>query len=278
MQRSGKHLSKKIGTTGKRARCRPVNEGGKGQKGLKREPGRQAPPQSLRTAFDCIRETRSLITLIDLNLSVNALRASGEQQLNLNTNEFSDDWSGPDVAPGRLADPQVVESLNDVLLQVAEGDRAAFLTLYRATSPKLFGVCLRILRDRSAAEDVLQELYATVWRRADSFDPARASALTWLTTIARNRAIDRIRERREVPLDEGGEDWLVDENPSPMSTRRRLQACLDELVPQQGYAIKEAFYTGASYSELAERAEVPLGTMKSWIRRSLLLLKACLQR
>lgn len=208
----------------------------------------------------------------------------GEQQLNLNTNEFSDDWSDQDVAPDRPVEPYGAASLNDMLLRVARGDRSAFLSLYRATSPKLFGVCLRMLRDRSAAEDVLQDLYATVWRRADSFDPSRASALTWLTTIARNRAIDRIRERHEVPLDEETAAWLVDENPSPMAeaeqsqARRRLQACIDELAPSQGFAIREAFYTGASYSELAERAEVPLGTMKSWIRRSLLLLKACLQR
>lgn len=190
----------------------------------------------------------------------------------------------PDASPERFTDPHGTESLNQVLQQVARGDRAAFSTLYRATSPKLFGVCLRMLRDRSAAEDVLQDLYATVWRRADSFDPARASALTWLTTIARNRAIDRIRERREVPLDEDVATWLVDENPSPMAVaeqsqaRGRLQTCINELDPQHGYAIKEAFYSGASYSELAQRAQVPLGTMKSWIRRSLLLLKACLQR
>jgi len=211
-------------------------------------------------------------------------RLPGEQQLNLNANDIADDWSVPDVSPERPADGYDAPSLNDVLLKVAQGDRSAFLTLYRATSPKLFAVCLRMLRDRSAAEDVLQELYATVWRRADSFDPARASALTWLTTIARNRAIDRIRERREAPLDEETAAWLVDENPSPMAiaeqsqARRRLQACMNELDPPQGHAIREAFFTGASYSELAERANVPLGTMKSWIRRSLLLLKACLQR
>ena len=89
-------------------------------------------------------------------------RLPGEQQLNLNANDIADDWSVPDVSPERPADGYDAPSLNDVLLKVAQGDRSAFLTLYRATSPKLFAVCLRMLRDRSAAEDVLQELYATV--------------------------------------------------------------------------------------------------------------------
>src|ERR1700704_496904 len=91
------------------------------------------------------------------------------------------------------------------LARVAGGDRAALQIVYRDTSAKLFGVCLRILNDRSEAEDVLQEVYLTVWRKAASFDPARASPITWLVAIARNRSIDRLRAtaggRRMEPID-----------------------------------------------------------------------------
>src|SRR6267154_5307936 len=91
------------------------------------------------------------------------------------------------------------------LVRVAAGDRAALQTVYQDTSAKLFGVCLRILNDKSEAEDVLQEVYLTVWRKAASFDPARASPITWLVAIARNRSIDRLRSaaggRRMDPID-----------------------------------------------------------------------------
>src|ERR1700682_1124291 len=97
------------------------------------------------------------------------------------------------------------------LVRVAGGDRTALRTIYQDTSAKLFGVCLRILNDRGEAEDVLQDVYVTVWRKAASFDPARASPITWLVAIARNRSIDRLRagagSRRLDPIDaaeEGG--------------------------------------------------------------------------
>ncbi len=208
--------------------------------------------------------------------------------MTFNANNLRDDWANDESPQAGAGDAQAPHSLNDVLKRVAGGDRTAFSALYRATSPKLYGICLRMLRDRSTAEEVLQELYSTVWQRANSFDPSRASALTWLTTIARNRAIDRLRERRDrasdTQIDDDAYGWLADEQASPIDmaeqsqVRTRLQACIDELAPQHGHAVREAFYTGASYAELAQRADVPLGTMKSWIRRSLLLLKGCLQR
>ncbi len=176
------------------------------------------------------------------------------------------------------------DELNQILQKVAQGDQRAFADLYRRTSSKLFGICVRMLRNRGEAEDLLQEIYTTVWRRAESFDPSRASAITWLATLVRNRAIDRLRQRREVQLDDASELEIVDERPSPAAMaersqeRRRLQRCLDALPAQQGDAVREAFFSGVTYSELAERASVPLGTMKSWIRRSLMQLKACLER
>ncbi|WP_236596716.1 sigma-70 family RNA polymerase sigma factor [Paraburkholderia hiiakae] len=185
-----------------------------------------------------------------------------------------------------MGDPEARrrDELNLLLLDVGTGDRAAFGTLYRRTSAKLFGVCLRMLRDRGEAEEVLQDVYVTVWRRAVTFDPTLASAITWLVAIARNRAIDRLRRHREEPLDESIGDEVADEGPSPAAIvehseeRRRLERCLEGLPAQKGSVIREAFFTGATYAELAERLSVPLGTMKSWIRRSLLQLKACLEQ
>jgi len=172
------------------------------------------------------------------------------------------------------------------LARVAGGDRAALQIVYQDTSAKLFGVCLRILNDRSEAEDVLQEVYLTVWRKAASFDPARASPITWLVAIARNRSIDRLRAaaggRRMDPIDAAEEV----QDPAPAAVElveaaqqsSRLGLCLEQLESRQLIAIRAAFLDGNTYEELAERMKVPLGTMKSWIRRGLLKLRDCLER
>jgi RNA polymerase sigma-70 factor, ECF subfamily len=171
------------------------------------------------------------------------------------------------------------------LVRVASGDRAALRLVYRDTSAKLFGVLLRILNDRSEAEDVLQDVYVTVWRKAAAFDPGRASPITWMVAIARNRAIDRLRasavSRRMEPIEAA--DAVSD--PAPAAVERvelaqqhqRLAGCLEELEPRHSTAIRAAFLDGATYEELATRMSVPLGTMKSWIRRGLLKLRACLE-
>jgi RNA polymerase sigma factor (sigma-70 family) len=172
------------------------------------------------------------------------------------------------------------------LARVAGGDRAALQIVYQDTSAKLFGVCLRILNDRGEAEDVLQEVYLTVWRKAASFDPARASPITWLVAIARNRSIDRLRAaaggRRMDPIDAAHEV----RDPAPAAVElveaaqqsSRLRLCLEQLESRQSTAIRSAFLDGNTYDELAERMKVPLGTMKSWIRRGLLRLRDCLER
>ena len=181
--------------------------------------------------------------------------------------------------------PAEREELNQLLRRTGREDQQAFAELYRRTSSKLFGVCLRMLHDRSEAEEVLQETYATVWRRASSFDAARASAITWLVTLSRNKAIDRLRQHREEQLDDPFRlDTLVDDQPGPAVSAetsqeyQRLEHCLDELEPQQKKSVREAFFTGATYNELATRCKVPLGTMKSWIRRSLMQLRTCLDQ
>jgi RNA polymerase sigma factor (sigma-70 family) len=171
------------------------------------------------------------------------------------------------------------------LTRVASGDRAALRLVYADTAAKLFGICLRILNDRTEAEDVLQEIYLTVWRRAGSFDPGRASPITWLVAIARNRSIDRLRSgaasRRVEPI-EAAEDVRDPAMPAldrleASQQNVRLSACLEKLEGRQSAAIRAAFLDGKTYEELAERMGVPLGTMKSWIRRGLLKLRNCLE-
>ena len=175
------------------------------------------------------------------------------------------------------------QALNLNIRRVAGGDRSALQAVYDATSAKLFGVVLRILNDRSEAEDVLQEVYITVWTKAGQFDESRASPITWLATLARNRAIDRQRQvgrRIQRPL-EDAED-IADERESGLDavlrseTSTRLDGCISELEEQHQKALRSAFFEGRTYDDVATLFGVPTGTMKSWIRRSLIKLKACL--
>ncbi|MGF6612578.1 RNA polymerase sigma factor (sigma-70 family) [Paraburkholderia sp. WSM4175] len=190
----------------------------------------------------------------------------------------------PDMTERSDADDARRVHLNNTLLRVARGEQEAFAHFYTLTASRVFAVIVRILHNRDEAEDMLQEVYTNAWRRADSFDPARGSAMTWLITLARNRAIDHMRRHREEPLDEQKAAEIEDESPTPADAaewseeRRRLERCLAALDPQQVGVVREAFFTGATYAELAERLRVPLGTMKSWIRRSLMQLRTCLER
>ena len=175
--------------------------------------------------------------------------------------------------------------LTRALGEVAKGDRAALQIVYRQTSAKLLGVCLRILGDRTEAEDVLQETYVTVWNRAGAYDPERGlSPITWLVTIARNKAIDRLRASKKPravrPLEEAAH--VSDGAPAADAVLQtheevaQLSHCLDELEPKHALAVRTAFFEGLTYEVLAQRMAVPTGTMKSWIRRSLQRLRACL--
>jgi len=171
------------------------------------------------------------------------------------------------------------------LARIAAGERNALQTTYRLTSAKLFGVCLRILHDRAEAEDVLQEVYVTVWQKAAGFDPNRASPMTWLITIARNRAIDRLRatgpSRRMQPIEDAAEIAdtapLVESALEDAESNAKLRGCLDGLADHEQKALRGAFFDGNTYEELAARMSIPLGTMKSWIRRGLMKLKVCLE-
>lgn len=178
----------------------------------------------------------------------------------------------------------IPSDIEAMIARVAVGDRAAFSALYDATSAKLFGVCLRILRDRGEAEDALQDVFVRIWQKADSYAANGYSPMTWLITLARNLAIDRLRARK-LPADNIDDvPDLKDSAPSPeaaaiaASERGRIAACLGELDAERAQAIRGAYLEGATYQELANRHDVPINTMRTWLRRGLLKLKDCLSR
>ena len=173
--------------------------------------------------------------------------------------------------------------------RVALGDRAAFRALYDATHAHLFATLRRITRNESMAAEVLQESYMAVWHRAASYDPTRAAVMTWMTTIVRHRAFDRLSlasERHETPWPDGevDDDWAVPDEQADagawadeQARRRRLHDCLAHLEPKQRQSVALAFLQGLSHSEVAEHLGQPLGSVKGWIRRALSHLKDCLQ-
>ena len=189
----------------------------------------------------------------------------------------------------RRGSPKTADDRRTTLVKrmrdIADGDRAALNDVYDMTSAKLFGICLRILQDRPEAEDVLQDVFVTVWARASDFDASRASPITWLSTIARNRAIDRLRQiGRRGEADWGDAPEMASDAPDALGQledeedRQRLAACLDDLDERARAAIQSAFFGGMTYQELASRGEMPLGTIKSIIRRGLIRLKGCLSQ
>jgi RNA polymerase sigma-70 factor (ECF subfamily) len=171
-----------------------------------------------------------------------------------------------------------------LLAAIGRGDKAALSRLYRLTASRLYGICLHMLRNEAEAEDALQDIYVTVWRKAALFDSAKASGQTWLGVLARNKAVDRLRRRTlpTAPVEQA--EQVADDGPSAIDVieaaedGRRLSHCLDELEERQRGLIRTAFFEGVTYSDLATREDVPLGTMKSWIRRGLMKLKGCLER
>ncbi len=174
--------------------------------------------------------------------------------------------------------------IEKMIANVGLGDRSAFSSLYDATSAKLFGVALRVLNDRADAEDVLQEVFVKIWHNADRYAANGLSPMTWLITIARNTAIDRLRARKAPSEGEEAVVSLPDPGPTPeaaavaASERARLDGCLQELGDDQAGAVRGAYLDGETYQSLAELYDVPLNTMRTWLRRSLMKLKECLSR
>jgi len=177
------------------------------------------------------------------------------------------------------------ETLENLLGATANGDRDAFRTLYDRSSAKLFGVVLRILKNRQKAEDVLQDVYLKIWQKAGSYDPVQGRPITWMATIARNRAIDIIRASRpEQTIDEPGDEEEIfklggqDAENVDVAELESLRFCLGEMKEDDRNYVLLAYYEGYSREELAERFDSPVGTIKTRLRRGLLALRSCLER
>lgn len=209
----------------------------------------------------------------------------------------------PAVAPAAAPTPAPAADVDDpgglaaLMARVALSDRTAFEALYRATSGALLAVIARVVGDRAQAEEVLQEVYVTVWRSASGYNPALGRPMTWLMSMARNRAIDSMRRRSRTPdtvsrhaVADDGEtevdllEQLPDTAAGPMAlleqarSQLALEHCMEGLAERQRASLALAYYDGLSHAEVAEELAQPLGTIKSWIRRGLQSLRDCLDR
>jgi RNA polymerase sigma-70 factor, ECF subfamily len=167
---------------------------------------------------------------------------------------------------------------------VARGDETAFERLYAATRAKIYGVLLRILGRPALAEEVMKETYIKIWKTADGFDPTIASPTTWMVAIARNRAIDIVRKRGDLSVDEPDAPEATSEAPQPMARRemteelKRLLSCLGRLDPEKQRIVLLAYYSGWSRDQLAQKLDIPVNTIKTWLRRSLLEIRECIEK
>ena len=186
-------------------------------------------------------------------------------------------------APGERASSGVGDDLTHLLRRVAARDAAAFAALYKQTSAKLYGVVARILNRSDIAADVLQEAYVRVWEKAGEFDPVKGSAIAWMATIARNRALDEVRRVRPASLEDQPESFepAADEV-DPLAARERSEGlarlidCLQGLDEEKCAIVLLAYYRGSSREALAKRFGRPVATIKTWLHRSLAQLRDCL--
>ncbi len=186
----------------------------------------------------------------------------------------------------RLTDGSGAGPLTDLLIAAGRGDRGAFARLYDASAPTLFAVSLRTLRRRDLAEDVVQEAFLTIWRKARQYRPDRGHPLAWMVAIVRNRAIDRLRTERRA----GGPPVAYEENTGtapvaepgeasiPGEVAQTIRTCIELLQINYRNSILFAYYYGLTHEELAARLKAPLGTVKTWVRRGLNQLKGCLEQ
>src|SRR5215469_10787895 len=166
---------------------------------------------------------------------------------------------------------------------VGRGEETAFERLYEATRAKLYGVLLRILGKPALADEVMHEAYLKIWKMADRFDPTTASPITWIVAIARNRAIDIVRKRGDVSVDEEPEAIEpAAQSPTPLARRemtaelKRLLSCLGRLDPEKQRIVLLAYYSGWSRDQLASKLDIPVNTIRTWLRRSLLEIRECM--
>ncbi|MFL9865576.1 sigma-70 family RNA polymerase sigma factor [Paraburkholderia fungorum] len=184
------------------------------------------------------------------------------------------------------ADPRELtpDTLAELLERVARQDGAALRELYDLAAPKLFGLALRILSKHEWAEEVLQDSFVNIWRFAGDYRRALSAPMTWMSAIVRNRALDHLRRvnTQETEWSDALDDLVASGDPDPealsaVSLQARLLAgCMQQLEPAQRQAVALAYLRDQSHSEIAEVLTVPLGTVKSWIRRGLAKLKTCL--
>lgn len=175
----------------------------------------------------------------------------------------------------------VAIDLKDALARCGRGEKAALRAIYEAECPAMIGVALRIVKRRELAEEVVQEAYVKIWRNAHRYDPELGPPKAWLYAIVRNQALNVLRDgRREDLVDEVPEDLgsaveayqAIERLPDATALRR----CLDGLEPRRRASLVMAYVDGFSHGEIAGRLAVPLGTVKAWIRRSLVALKECM--
>ena len=171
--------------------------------------------------------------------------------------------------------------INELLAKIALGDRLAFRSLYAQAGPRLFAVCLRMMRNRDEAEDVMQEAFVRIWEKSHLYDPAKGAALAWAATLTRNCCLDRLRKpgRDHQPFD----DELIDELDRHVvnldyggAEAHDLKRCLSALRKDYRNAVILAYMNGLTHQELSEQLDKPLGTIKSWVRRGLDQLKDCM--
>ena len=180
------------------------------------------------------------------------------------------------------------DDYNDLLARCALRDEKALEELYAKTSPRLFALALGVVRQKEWAEEVVQDAFVKVWMNADRFRPDKSGSMTWMSTIVRNRAVDKLREVKRNPmlqdykLDDVTEMPLVSNGIDPdeltlmSQDMQSLMNCLGTLEQEQKEAILLSYYHGYSHQELAEKLTTPLGTVKGWIRRGLEKLRLCL--
>lgn len=177
------------------------------------------------------------------------------------------------------------DSLAELLSHCSHGDQRAFEELYRKSSSRLYAICLGMLRREDLAEDVLQDAFINIWRRAGSYDPSKGAALTWMTSIVRNRALDLLRSAHVQAgqlSDEFQDEDFASQARSPSAaadtdaSAEAVARCLQQLKAPQRRCIMMAFYYGHTHDELSTLTGTPLGTVKAWIRRGLERLRECL--
>lgn len=182
------------------------------------------------------------------------------------------------------------EQLRTWLQGAAQRDAAAFRALYDATSPKLFGFALRILGKRELAEEALQDAFVTIWNGAGTYQSHLAAPMTWMTTIVRNKALDMLRRHgADAQIDGQVFDSdivnaLQDPRANPIDAllvsrdAKALAYCMSTLEGLHRQVVGLAFFHDLSHSEVAQQMAIPIGTVKTWIRRSLERLKTCLAK